>query len=59
MMKKTYISPAFIAVELRCNQMLAESTLGIKSGDIDSEGSVLVKEDNSPVTNKSVWDEEW
>ena len=58
-MKKTYISPEFLTVELRCNQMLAESmmfgsseqTAGVNSGG-------FVKEDNT-VTDKSIWDEEW
>ena len=57
-MKKTYISPEFVAVELRCNQMLAES-FGYKSGTIYNEEDVLVKENNPPISDKSVWDDEW
>ena len=61
-MKKTYISPKFLLVELRCTQMMAESmfvdTAGTASTVTGSSGG-WVKETNTTVTNKSIWDEEW
>ena len=59
-MKKTYISPEFLVVELRCNQMLAESMMfgsSEQTADVNSGG--FVKEESTPITDKSVWDDEW
>jgi len=58
-MKKTYISPESLLVELRCTQMLAES-VGINSTTTTTgTNGGWVKEDNSPITDKNIWDEEW
>ena len=60
-MKKTYISPEFILVELRGIQMLAESIPVDVNGattTTDTSGG-WVKEGNTTVTDKSIWDEEW
>ena len=57
-MKKKYISPELLLVELRCSQMLAESV------NLDSEVTVTgldggwVKEESS-LSSKSIWDNEW
>ena len=56
-MKKTYISPEFLTVELRCTQMLAES-LG-KNEEGADDGVVLVKEGNDYISDKNLWDDEW
>ena len=56
-MKKTYIAPNFLLVNISCKKLVATS-LNMFSEGADAD-VVLVKEDNSPVTNKSVWDEEW
>lgn len=54
-MKKTYIFPEFLLVELRCCQMLAESEPLIE--DITEDGG-WVKE-STPITDKNLWDDEW
>ena len=62
MMKKTYISPKFLLVELRCTQMMAESMF------VDTESSApyvsntnggWAKENNSTVRDVNLWDNEW
>ncbi len=58
-MKKTYISPATLTVQLGTVQMMAES-LTINRGSstsIQNSGDILVKEDNSSDVN--LWDNEW
>lgn len=60
-MKKTYISPKFMLVELRCNKMLAQSLI-MASGSgyqVDNATDVLVKENSSSVNDVNVWDNEW
>ena len=54
-MKKTYIIPEALIVELGTLQMMAESLPVGGSGDdeIDDPDQILTKE------NKNVWDEEW
>ncbi|MBO7118983.1 MAG: hypothetical protein J6W03_01530 [Bacteroidaceae bacterium] len=55
-MKKTYIIPEALIVELGTLQMMAESLpVGGSDDTIDDENDILTKE------NKSVnaWDEEW
>ena len=59
MVKKTYISPEMLTVQLGTCKMMAES-LPIGGGEgsgsgstIDNPGDILTKE------NKSIWDEEW
>ena len=58
-MKKTYISPALLTVQLGTTQMMAQS-LTINRGSstsIQNSGDILVKEDNSSDVN--LWDNEW
>ena len=54
-MKKTYISPDFLLVQLSGNTLIAESFKKTTGAD---DGVVLTKE-YEPVTDKSLWDEEW
>ena len=62
-MKKTYISPEFLAVELNCGRFC--QTLVVGSGNTEytrGNGTDLVKEENSGSWNtgsKSIWDNEW
>ena len=56
-MKKTYISPEFLLIELRCSNMLAES-VALGGGSASGGNGGWAKE-STPVTDKSVWDEEW
>lgn len=60
-MKKTYISPEFILVELSGIQMLAESIPVDLTGATTTTGTSggWAKEESTPITDKSVWDEEW
>ena len=58
-MKKTYISPKFLTVELRTVNMMAlsiNSTEQITSSNIND---YVQDVKGTSVTNKSVWDEEW
>jgi hypothetical protein len=61
MMKKTYISPELLLVELRCSQMLAESVPVDVNGATTTIGTSggWVKEENTTVSDVNVWDEEW
>ena len=56
-MKKTYISPEFLLIELRCSNMLAES-VALGGGSASGGNGGWAKE-STPITDKSVWDEEW
>jgi len=59
-MKKTYISPEFLTVELNCGRFCESLIIG--SGQTEAtrgNGTDLVKEENTTITNKSVWDNEW
>jgi hypothetical protein len=59
-MKKTYISPKALIVELQINNSVL---LTISETEVDTSKGGWVKEDvgsrNSTVTDKSVWDSEW
>ena len=62
-MKKTYISPEFLAVELNCGRFC--QTLVVGSGNTEytrGNGTDLVKEENtynSTVNDVNLWDKEW
>ena len=61
-MKKTYISPEFILVELRGIQMLAESIPVDLTGETasgTSGGWVKEEEDYNPISDKKIWNDEW
>ncbi len=57
-MKKTYISPAALTVQLGTVQMIAQS-LDINKGgaSISNSNQILVKEEQTSDVN--LWDEEW
>ena len=58
MVKKTYISPAALTVQLGTVQMMAESLTIYKGGStntIQSSDQILTKENK----DVNVWDEEW
>ncbi len=59
-MKKTYISPEFILVELSGSgiQMLAES-VPVDDNTASGTNGGWVKEESTPLTDKNLWDEEW
>ena len=59
-MKKTYISPEFILVELSGSgiQMLAES-VPVDGTTASGTNGGWVKEENTSITDKNVWDNEW
>ena len=58
MVKKTYISPEMLTVQLGTCHMMAESFTinNDPSNAITSEGDILTKESVSDV---NLWDEEW
>ena len=59
-MKKTYISPEFLFVELRGIQMLAESVpVGKGTATGDAGGWVKEEEDYNPISDKKIWNDEW
>ena len=57
-MKKTYIAPAFLAVQLGAMHMMAES-LPVGTTTITSQDAILTKEDNSTISDVNLWDNEW
>jgi hypothetical protein len=55
-MKKTYISPALVAVQLGTCHMMAESLDIVRTGTrIQSSDEILTKENK----DVNLWDEEW
>ena len=59
MVKKTYISPEMLTVQLSAMQMMAESLNIIQGGaTISSSNDILVKEQNT-TSDVNLWDEEW
>ncbi|MBP3712270.1 MAG: hypothetical protein IJ219_05385 [Bacteroidaceae bacterium] len=61
MVKKTYISPAALTVQLGTVQMMAES-LDINTNSYDpTDESTYVSSSDQVLTkeNKSLWDNEW
>lgn len=57
MMKKTYIAPKFLLVNISCKKLVATSVNMYATGaDADV---VLVKEENPPINDVNVWDDEW
>ena len=60
-MKKTYISPSFVMVQLNPCAVIAVSSLGLDGSDgnkINSSGEILVNE-HKGVSDVNVWDSEW
>ena len=58
MVKKTYISPEMLTVQLGTCKMMAESLNINSTNTITDSNAILVKEQNTP-SNVNVWDEEW
>ena len=59
-MKKTYISPNTLVVELRCkNCILADSLQMFSSTTVEDSNGGWVKEENPPINDVNVWDDEW
>jgi len=60
-MKKTYISPEFLAVELNSGSICQSLVVGSGNTDASSgDGTDLVKEESSdPIRDVNLWDEEW
>ena len=58
MVKKTYISPEMLTVQLGTVHMMAESLVISRGGaTIDNSSDILVKETTPSDVN--VWDNEW
>ena len=59
-MKKTYQSPEALIIKIQTHKSLLLSTSEtIVSGDRGGWVKENVIDDNSTVTDKSIWDEEW
>jgi len=58
-MKKTYISPKFLTVELRTVNMMALSINSTEQITSSNTNDYVQDVKGTSVTNKSVWDEEW
>ena len=58
-MKKTYISPEFILVELRGIQMLAESVPVDGNTASGNSGGWVKEENDNMISDKNIWDDEW
>lgn len=58
-MKKTYISPAFVTVQMNVSRaILTATSMALDSSNtITDSGDILVKE--STVSDVNVWDSEW
>ena len=57
-MKKTYITPELLTIQLGTIHMMAESLpIGGGSGTIEDPNDILVKA--STTTDINVWDKEW
>ena len=58
-MKKTYISPELLVVKLASKRAFLEGSLQLTDALVEDEFGGWIKEENSPITDKSIWDEEW
>ncbi len=58
-MKKKYISPSTLAVELRCKNHLLEGSYQIYQTTVNDNEGGWTKEYNNNSLNRNVWDEEW
>ena len=56
-MKKTYIIPESLTIQLGTCRMMAESVPVDPNDPITDPNEILTKEDNS--SDQGVWDEEW
>ena len=56
-MKKTYINPELTLIRINEMTMIASSPLGLRNGEAEAEGEVLVKESRN--SGYSVWDDDW
>ena len=57
-MKKIYKTPRIIVVQIRTNNMLAES-IYLNEETAGSANAGWTKEYDNTFPNKNVWDEEW
>ena len=58
-MKKTYISPNTLVVELRCKSCILTGSLQMLDTPVSGDNGGWVKEENSPISDVNVWDDEW
>lgn len=58
-MKKTYISPKFLTVELRTMNMMALSMNNTEQINNSNMNDYVQDVKGTSVTDKSVWDNEW
>jgi len=60
-MKKTYIIPTELIVELNSGAICQSLIIGSGNGSDSTtgNGTDLVKEENSNITDINIWDDEW
>ena len=58
-MKKIYNSPEVIVVSLHANLAVLEATSLTLNGDIELTGDEILTRENTVISGRNVWDEEW
>jgi len=59
-MKRQYITPGLLVVKLTSVHALLEGSLLMSGNTVtDSNGGWTREYDNSSISNKNVWDDEW
>ena len=57
-MKKIYSTPQLIVTRLHTERLIAESLI-FRSGTIENESDVLVKDNQATSSNYNVWNDDW
>jgi len=58
-MKKIYNSPEVIVVSLHANRAVLEATSLTLNGDIELTGDEILTRENTVISGRNVWDDEW
>ena len=58
-MKKTYKAPALIIVGINTHHALMQTSYEISDKQLSDTSAGWAKEESTPITDKSVWDNEW
>lgn len=58
-MKKIYISPSTLVVELRCKNYLLEGSYQVFTTTASGSEGGWTREENASYSDKNVWDDEW
>lgn len=58
-MKKIYITPSIFCVKINTRSAMLQSSITKGASNFDPESMDYVKEENSPINDVNVWDDEW